>query len=101
MHRLLLPTKKDCQRCQKMTSKNPYEVRLDVLKMAQNMLESEQRVKEMKFREKVDTIRKEDGKYTECQILAFIDQNTPTPYSEDEIVTRASSLYNFVSNTTR
>lgn len=81
-----------------MSNKNPFEVRLDVLKMAQDMLESEQRIKEIKFKEKIDTLR--SIKHNESEVLRFIDENTPTAYTPDDVVARSTALYNFVSSST-
>ena len=81
-----------------MTNKNPYEIRLDVLKMAQDMLEAEQRAKEMKFREKVETLRA--IQHNEDAVLSFIDQNAPTAYTPEDVIARSSALYNFVSSST-
>ena len=81
-----------------MTNKNPYEIRLDVLKMAQQMLEAEQRSKEIKFKEQVDTLR--SIKHNESEVLTFIEKNAPTAYTPDEVVTRSNALYNFVSSST-
>lgn len=82
-----------------MTNKNPFEVRLDVLKMAQEMLESEQRMKEIKFKEKIDTLR--SIKHNESEVLKFIDDNAPTSYTPDDVVAKSTALYNFVSSSTR
>lgn len=81
-----------------MTNKNPYEIRLDVLKMAQQMLEAEQRSKEIKFKEQVDTLR--SIQHNESEVLSFIAQNAPTAYTPEEVVTRSTALYNFVSSST-
>jgi len=81
-----------------MTNKNPYEIRLDVLKMAQDMLEAEQRTKELKFREKVETLR--SIKHNEAEVLSYIDQNAPASYTPEEVIARSSTLYNFVSSST-
>jgi hypothetical protein len=81
-----------------MTNKNPYEIRLDVLKMAQDMLEAEQRTKELKFREKVETLRA--IKHNEAAVLSYIDQNAPAAYTPEEVIARSSTLYNFVSSST-
>lgn len=78
-----------------MSNKNPFEVRLDVLKMAQEMLETEQRAKELKFREQVDTMR--SIKHNEEQVLNFIAQNAPVAYTPEEVIARSSTLYEFVS----
>jgi hypothetical protein len=80
-----------------MTSKNPFEVRLDVLRMAQEMLETEHRTKELKFREKVETMRSSEQVPTDT-ILSYIDDNAPTSYSADDVVARSSALYNFVTD---
>ena len=79
-----------------MTNKNPYEIRLDVLKMAQQMLETEQRSKEIKFKEQIDTLRA--IKHNESEVLNFIQQNAPSVYTPEEVVTRSTALYNFVSS---
>jgi hypothetical protein len=81
-----------------MTNKNPYEIRLDVLKMAQDMLESEQRSKEVKFKEQIETLR--SVKHDEDEVLKFIEQNAPTAYTPDDVIKRSSTLYNFVSSST-
>jgi hypothetical protein len=81
-----------------MVNKNPYEIRLDVLKMAQDMLESEQRAKEMKFKEQVETLR--SIKHNESEVLNFIEKNAPKAYTPDDVITRSSTLYNFVSSST-
>lgn len=82
-----------------MVNKNPYEIRLDVLKMAQQMLEAEQRSKEIKFREQVDAMRV-INKGNEEAVLGFIAQNAPTSYTPEEVITRSTALYNFVSSST-
>lgn len=82
-----------------MNNKNPFEIRLDVLKMAQQILEAEQRTKEIKFKEQVDTLR--SIQHNEEQVLNFIQQNTPTVYTPEDVVAKSSALYNFVSSSTR
>jgi hypothetical protein len=79
-------------------NKTPYEVRLDILKMAQEMLEREQINKQNQFFAKLETLRasNEDPK----TINAFIDANTPKMYEPDDVVTRSSALYAFVNNST-
>ncbi len=79
-----------------MTNKNPYEIRLDVLKMAQNMLDAEQRAKEIKFKEQVDTLR--SIKHNEDVVMDFITKNAPTSYTPEDVIARSSTLYNFVSS---
>ena len=80
-------------------SKTPYEVRLDILKMAQEMLNNEKRIEENTFFAKLETLRasNEDPK----TINAFIDANSPKMYDPSEVVARSSALYNFVNNSTK
>lgn len=82
-----------------MTNKNPFEVRLDVLKMAQDMLESEQRARELKFRSQIEAMSKSNE--SKEIILSFIEDNTPKSYTSEEIVARSSALYDFIANDKR
>jgi hypothetical protein len=78
-----------------MVNKNPYEVRLDVLKMAQEMLEAEQRINELKLVQKVAVLR--ELKSDSDTIISTIDSNELKPYSEQDVTSRASALYSFVT----
>lgn len=75
--------------------KTPYEIRLDVLKMAQEMLENENSLEQKKFSSKVDTMMKSG--LSSQEINNFIDENSPKSYDENDLVTRSMSLYGFVS----
>lgn len=75
-------------------NKNPFEVRLDVMKMAQEMLDKEYHAKEQKYLQKLDIMKSE--KHSDIQ--SFIDANAPTPYTPEEVLMRANTLYNFVSS---
>jgi hypothetical protein len=81
-----------------MTSKNPFEVRLDIMKMAQEMLESEQAAKEQKYLQKLEALKA--AKRNEYEIVNFIDANAPDRYTPEDVITRSSALYNFVSSST-
>jgi hypothetical protein len=80
-------------------NKTPFEVRLDILKMAQEMLDREQVNKQAQFYAKLETLRasNEDPK----TINVFIDENSPKMYDPSEVVARSSALYSFVNDTTR
>ena len=80
-----------------MNNKNPFEVRLDVLKMAQEMLDREMFLKEQKFNQQVETLRTTNI----GGVNSFVEQNAPKMYTPEEVITRASALYNFVSSSTR
>ncbi len=80
-------------------NKTPYEVRLDILKMAQEMLDQEQVNKQNQFFAKLETLRasNQDPK----TINEFIDANSPKMYEPNDVVARSSALYAFVNDTTR
>lgn len=79
-------------------NKNPYEVRLDILKMAQEMLNNEKRIEENTFFAKLETLRASN---TSVDVInKFIDDNKPKMYDPSEVVARSSALYAFVNNST-
>ena len=79
-------------------NKTPYEVRLDVLKMAQEMLDREHQNEQNKFFAKLETLRASQADAN--SINTFIDTNSPKMYDQNEVVTRSSALYAFVNNST-
>ena len=79
-------------------SKTPYEVRLDILKMAQEMLNNEKRIEENTFFAKLETLRSSNASVD--TINSFIDSNKPKMYDPSEVVARSSALYSFVNNST-
>lgn len=79
-------------------NKNPYEVRLDIMKMAQEMLDRETQMKQNVFFAKLDALRTSNNSVD--AINKFIDENQPKAYSENDVVTRSSALYAFVNNST-
>lgn len=78
-----------------MTNKNPFEIRLDVLKMAQDMLDKELEVKTTKYLQQVDA-----AKRANIEGLASVASNAPVMYTTNEVVSRAASLYSFISDNT-
>ena len=79
-------------------NKNPYEVRLDILKMAQEMLDREKQIEESTFYAKLETLRASNSSVD--VINSFIDANKPKMYDPSEVVARSSALYAFVNNST-
>lgn len=79
-----------------MTNKNPFEVRLDVLKMAQEMLDREKKMEEQKFNQQVETLRTTNI----GGVNTFVQQNAPKMYTPEDVISRASSLYAFVNSNT-
>lgn len=76
-------------------NKNPFEVRLDIMKMAQEMLDKEQEVKMAKFNSTIQVLYM--SKSSESEIRSFIDNSAPTVYSSADVVAKATELYDFVS----
>ena len=81
-----------------MTNKNPFEIRLDILKMAQEMLDREKQIEENTFYAKLETLRASNN--SADAINSFIDANKPKMYDPSEVVARSSALYAFVNNST-
>ena len=77
-----------------MSNKNPFEIRLDILKMAQEMMDKEMHVKELKFNQQVEALRTTNI----GSVNAYVESNAPQMYSPDEVIAKASSLYGFVSD---
>lgn len=77
-------------------SKTPYEIRLDVLQMAQDMVKQEKNMEADAFYQKLDTLRTENP--PSDMVRDFIDSNGPKMYSSDDVIARASQLYDFVNN---
>ena len=73
-------------------SKNPYEIRLETLKMAKEMLDQQWQMGESLMREKV-----EQAKYTQNSITEAFDKYTPKMYQPDEVVKKANEFYDFIT----
>ena len=84
-----------------MPSKNPFEVRLDILRMSQEMLQSEHAAKEQKYLQKLDEFKRLNKNVYGQEITNFIEENAPAAYTPEEVITRASTLYSFVSSSTK
>lgn len=77
-------------------AQNPYELRLNVAMMAKEMLERESDFENNKFYAKLETMRSE--KTPASQINDFIDNSHPKMYTDEQLVSRAQSIYSFVAN---
>jgi hypothetical protein len=81
-----------------MANKTPFEVRLDVLKMAQNMLDRETELNQEKFNTKYDYFKSTYPAGPMLDLDIFIDSNIPKMYESSDVLKRANELYAFVSN---
>lgn len=79
-----------------MMNKNPYEVRLDVLKLAQEMLDREHQTKEHVFFAKLETLR--SSTVDPNVINSFIETEAPKMYDPQEVLARSTELYSFVTS---
>ena len=77
-------------------SKTPFEVRLDVLKMAQDMLDKEKSLEQTVFLAQIDAMKINDS----YQIPKFVSENKPVSYTTNELLTRSQALYKFVNDRT-
>lgn len=81
-------------------NKTPFEIRLDVIKMAQEMLENERISQTKYFEQKVELLKASNA--TPEVIANFINSTAPPKaYTEQDIITRSNTLYAFVDNKTR
>lgn len=77
-------------------SKTPFEIRLDVLKMAQEMLDKEKSLEETAYLAQIEAL-----KTTNISAVAdFITTNQPRGYTPEEVVKRSQALYSFVTDKT-
>lgn len=76
-------------------NKNPFEVRLDIMKMAQEMLDKEHDLKMKKYAETIDVMKSSNARSADIQ--NYINASAPQMYNEQDIVLKANELYNFVS----
>ena len=81
-------------------NKTPFEIRLDVIKMAQEMLENERRSQTKYFEQKVDLLKASN---VNPEVIANFVNSTEPPkaYTEHDIISRSNTLYAFVDNKTR
>ncbi len=78
-------------------NKTPFEIRLDVLKMAQEMLEAERRSTEKVEEQKAELLKSAEVPVSE--VLNYLNTVTaPKTYTEAEVIARASALYSFVND---
>lgn len=76
-----------------MTNKNPFEIRLDILKMARDMLDKELELETQKYLQRISV-----AKETNIGNLDSVVEDYPSMYTSNDVVVRASSLYNFVAD---
>lgn len=76
-----------------MTNKNPFEIRLDVLKMAQEMMDRELDLNTQKYYHQIDAVKE-----TNIGALSGVVDAAPKMYTPEDVVAKASALYNFVAD---
>lgn len=77
-------------------SKTPFEIRLDVLKMAQEMLDKEKSLEETAFLAEIETLKTTDI----SAVSSYISTNQPRGYTPEDVITRSQALYSFVTDKT-
>lgn len=81
---------------QPMQNKTPFEIRLDVMKLAKEMLDVNQQVKMETFRRELDSLEKANA--TENHIRAYSSIHSPTTYTNEELIKKAQELYSFINS---
>lgn len=77
-------------------NKNPYEVRLDVMKMAQEMLRQETALEERIYLQKLEALNKANS-----DLHSISSLEKPRSYTEQDIINKSQVLYSFISNTSK
>jgi hypothetical protein len=83
-----------------MTNKNPYEIRLDILKLAQEMLESNRRSQE-KYYTELSELVKLPTTPSEVIVSFVKTRSPPIQYTENDILSMSNTLYSFVDSKTK
>jgi hypothetical protein len=79
-----------------MSNKTPYEIRFDLASMAQGILETKKSTDETIFFVKLDAMKETHP--SKDEMMAWIEDNRPVMYSEEDILEKATYLYdNFVA----
>lgn len=77
-------------------NKTPYEIRLDVVKMAREMLDAEKNREHTIFLAQVDALKETDA----YRVQNFVNSYAPKSYTTEDVVTRSKELYSFVTDKT-
>lgn len=77
-------------------SKTPFEIRLDILKMAQEMLDKEKNLEQTAYLAQIETLKTTNI----SAVSSYISTNQPRGYTPEDVVTRSQALYSFVTDKT-
>lgn len=75
-----------------MTSKNPFEIRLETLKMAKEMMDQSYHAQESMMYQAMEQW-KESGKDTQ----RFLAEHMPEMYKPEQVVEKAKQFYSFIT----
>lgn len=73
-------------------NKNPFEIRLETLKMAKDMMDAQMHLQEQIMYEMIDQA-KEQGK----SIKEVMDTYLPEMYNPNKVIEKATELYSYIS----
>ena len=82
------------------TSKNPFEVRLEVLKMAQEMVNQSYNENTQLAWSMVEKVSEYQHK-TMSEMQEYLNTLKPAMYTPEEVVKKANELYAFIIDTTK
>jgi len=78
-------------------NKTPFEIRLDVLKMAQEMLDKEKSLEQTAYIAQINVLKDTNI----GAVSDYITSNRPKGYTPEEVITRSQTLYSFVTDKTK
>lgn len=79
-----------------MTSKNPFEIRLEVLKMAKEMMDRQYDEASNGYWNSINSLA-ENWNKSASELIEQTTSMKPTMYSPSEIMEKAQELYSFVA----
>ena len=74
-------------------NKNPYEIRLEVLKMAKEMMDKQYEVNLKTAKETIKFMKESGQPY-----MGEIEQYIPEMYKPENVMEKAQELYQFITN---
>ena len=75
-----------------MSTKNPFELRFDVLKMAKEMMDQQYEIAQQQFWAQMDQYKNASKDVTEV-----FEKYTPKMYQPSEVMEKAEELYKFIT----
>lgn len=84
-----------------MGNKTPYELRLDVMHLASQLMQSELDTKQNAFNAQLNVMNEElaKGWVQHKDVQEYIKNNAPKAPTAEDLLARSSALYSFIKDT--